>query len=787
MKKLVILLYILTISVYSQSQNNIKINHQTNFREVYNQLINLEPFDNKIAEVNDFVICRDVARFEMKKGKLFLLSPVNNKIVAAVFVGEGKFSFKPSSKIEQDQLFRFYGKREYNDEIESFVFIFNDNTLQEIQENLVFIDDRDNDASNNEIDDCLDYMKDEESSYFDLAILKSLLDNRYNELFFAYIELDKEGPLFFKINPYEEEEISLSHEAETSILYDIPEIICQFQQYRDYSTTRYGIKENKDLIKITNYKINMNLDNDLEFSAETEIKLNILKPNQNWIYFNLFYDLEVESVFWEKGRKASFFKGEENNTLWIQLDSPITSTEDLSVKILYSGDLIKRVEDWFKIRSSSYWYPRYSGRNLLAKYDITVSIPKYLQAVCTGDQISNEIINDKLVSNWITKEPIRNASFNIGYYDEYELSDIIETKNIDIPPIKIFKAKYGHVEIGKHLMAGSDMEVQVGTDILNAFTFFQKVYGKVPVKNFYATEIPYLHGQAFPGLILLPWSTFHNTSESGFDELFRAHEVAHQWWGIAVDFETYHDQWLSEAMAQFSGLWYLQTMLNDNDKYFLFLNRWKDEIINNRDYFIAKAQESGPIWLGYRTSSSKTRGDYNLIIYKKGAWVLHMLRNMMIDLKTMNEDGFLNMMKDFYNSFVGKKVSTSDFQEVVENHFGQDMDWFFNQWVYGTQIPHYQVHYQMSKIKENNYEMVFKVRQLNVDKNFKMSIPICIDFGDKGIFRFKVFIQEYKSKFTIPNLPYKPEKVIFNDLNSVLCEVDYVDWEINFFKRRTSE
>ena len=104
---------------------------------------------------------------------------------------------------------------------------------------------------------------------------------------------------------------------------------------------------------------------------------------------------------------------------------------------------------------------------------------------------------------------------------------------------------------------------------------------------------------------------------------------------------------------------------------------------------LGNGQEAGPIWLGYRTQSSETGGDYNLIIYKKGAWILHMLRNMMIDLKSMKEDRFIDMMHEFYTSNLGKTPSTRDFQNVVSKYCGEDMGWFFDQWVYSTKVPEY--------------------------------------------------------------------------------------------------
>ncbi|MCK7520934.1 MAG: hypothetical protein MZV64_26185, partial [Ignavibacteriales bacterium] len=87
-------------------------------------------------------------------------------------------------------------------------------------------------------------------------------------------------------------------------------------------------------------------------------------------------------------------------------------------------------------------------------------------------------------------------------------------------------------------------------------------------------------------------STVVQTDFKGEDEIFRAHEVAHQWWGIGVDFDSYHDQWLSEGFAQYSGIWYLQAVKNDNDLFFDILNGWKDDILNVREYLFGSGQEA---------------------------------------------------------------------------------------------------------------------------------------------------------------------------------------------------
>ena len=99
-------------------------------------------------------------------------------------------------------------------------------------------------------------------------------------------------------------------------------------------------------------------------------------------------------------------------------------------------------------------------------------------------------------------------------------------------------------------------------------------------------------------MVHLSWVTFQNTSDQGEDEVFRAHEVAHQWWGIGVDFASYHDQWLSEGFANFSGLWYLQTVRGEQRAVLRPAAPVPASILLRR-------AEPGPISLGYRVSPSK--------------------------------------------------------------------------------------------------------------------------------------------------------------------------------------
>ena len=133
----------------------------------------------------------------------------------------------------------------------------------------------------------------------------------------------------------------------------------------------------------------------------------------------------------------------------------------------------------------------------------------------------------------------------------------------------------------------------------------------------------------------------------------------------------------------------------DEKKFYNMLERLRKEITGNRDYFFGKGKKAGPIWLGYRTLSSDTEGDFRLIIYKKGAWVLHMLRSMYLDLETKSDERFRDLLRGFYRKYFDQKASTEDFQKYAEAFLGEDLDWFFRQWVYGMDVPEYKFNYEI--------------------------------------------------------------------------------------------
>src|SRR5207248_3110846 len=168
----------------------------------------------------------------------------------------------------------------------------------------------------------------------------------------------------------------------------------------------------------------------------------------------------------------------------------------------------------------------------------------------------------------------------------------------------------------------------------------------------------------------------------------------------------------------------MQMVLQDNPKFFKHLEHWRREIR-------ARRNDAPPIGIGARAQQLNPR-DYTLMTYHKGAWVLQMLRNMMLDFRTMREDAFATMMQDFYQTYRGKRATTADFQRVVERHMGLNMGWFFDEWVNRTEIPKYTLSWHADTAPDHGYALRIRIRQEDVPADFVMPVPLRIELAGGG-------------------------------------------------------
>lgn len=754
---------------------------QTAYDSVFDQLRGLAPRSDSVAPARGIVLRRDVMELRLDSGFAYALTPVQGRNVGIAFVGAGSLSFVPPLLVEQFNLKRVLGDSTINGPITAAVFIFADSTGVELGRRLTFgpsgggarIGDA-NDAAR----DALEYLVDGRSHSADEGLMSALLNGTSTGYFTAYIKRQRGESVMIQFDPTQPEQVLLLRRGK--LLGQRTETVCQFQRADDLMDGVSVASEQTEALIVDSYDIEAAIDGNYRFAAHVTERLIGRRDRQQWARFLLYSELDVDSLTTDDGTPLTFYRRNNEPDLWVRFPKAVGPGDTVTLRFSYHGNLIgfgSAMEDllpswwppqqrqltllldnWAFIKSTSTWFPRYSFVQSAA-VAMTFHTPKDLKFATIGRLVDSSTTGKVTTTRWRSEHPARHVSFNIGKFDQLDIRDP------RIPPVTVHVNTDAHSAIARVFPSARRPEEFVGQDVANSLSFFTQVFGPPLFHQYYATEIPYFHGQAFPGMIHLSWVTFVGMSRAGEDEIFRAHEMAHQWWGIGVEPAGYRDVWLSEGFSEFAGLWYMQMILRDNDKYLKQLREARQEIRRERGKAV-------PIGLGVRAAES-WRGNYQLQTYKKGAWVIHMLRNMMLDLRTMNEDRFSAMMRDFYVTHRGKRASTLDFQRVVESHFGRPMDWFFDEWVYGTAVPTYT--FAWSEVQDSaGYAVRVRVRQTDVPETFGMYVPVLIKL-EQGEALIRMLVRGPTTEALI-RLPSQPKAVQLNPLESVLAEVKTEGW-----------
>src|SRR6266480_4656186 len=173
----------------------------------YAEVLALAPRADRVAQVNNLVLKRDVAQFTLANGTVYLLSSVGGRTMGAVFQGEGTFSFSPPTRIEQDRLARFEKARSLDARITELVLLFADSTLAELERKVKFSNGQVPEEARDVVQKSLEYLGDEDSKSFHPDLMTAFLNQESNDLFYAHITRDEGSALMFMLDPFESEEV----------------------------------------------------------------------------------------------------------------------------------------------------------------------------------------------------------------------------------------------------------------------------------------------------------------------------------------------------------------------------------------------------------------------------------------------------------------------------------------------------------------------------------------------------------------------------------------------------
>ncbi|PWT87543.1 MAG: hypothetical protein C5B55_14615 [Blastocatellia bacterium] len=498
---------------------------------------------------------------------------------------------------------------------------------------------------------------------------------------------------------------------------------------------------------------------------------------------------------------------DEDADFGVILSKPLAAGETSQITVQYDGGDALRDSGGgnFILIPRSTWYPA-NAHALYAEdraiFDMTFRFPKSYTFVGTGAPVEPDSRDgDVMVAKWSSGQTeLAVAGFNYGKFKKKEVADKNTGYNVefyaneDVPDaLKQIQMRIEQLE-----SAGNKTGTTLGSitttkmadsalaDAQNATRIYNLFFGKLPYSRIAMTQQPAPNfGQAWPTLVFMPYIAFIDTTQrtqllgirggtNNFWKYVAPHEIAHQWWGHIIGWDSYHDQWMSEGFAEFSASLYVQ-MIRGNDKFIDFWEDQRNRIVQSSPLTKdRKPYTVGPVTQGYRLNNGKTGGWIaQSLIYPKGAYILHMIRMMMFDQKT-GDARFQAMMKDFIQTHFNQDVSTEDFKAIVEKHMTPvmnvdktgKMDWFFNEWVYGTEVPSYRFEYQIG----GDGMLSGRITQSGVSESFVMLVPIYVDMG-KGFIKLGSATLVGNSSLDLKNikLPAAPKRAAICALKDVLA------------------
>jgi hypothetical protein len=795
----------LLLAIFPAAAQNATPMHNPgpNSDPTYQVLRNLT-LSGEAVSVTNLDLKRDAGTFHLRSGTVCFTAPVEGKVTGAVFVGEGNLVIS-APPAEMAMLKLLTKENEFSENFSHLVLRFTDSTYDEIKKagtggaggcDSGLLKDSQNAMRHGEV---LKYN-------LDARILQDVLSPEPGALFVAFVHgkrfNDKE---LFVVDPHGAGYVM--HEQVGFMTYD---------------ENKYGIWAAFSLpggrkrgagghVHIEHQLLDTTIEKNASLTGKATTTFEVRVKGSRVIPFDLFPTLRVQSVTAD-GQGLDFIQEEKNADAGFSVILPkaMVVGDKFTITTTYGGKEAVSDEgggNYFPIARED-WYPSGPfGERVL--YDMTFRIPKGMRIAATGELVSESNEGGQNVTVWKSAVPQTVAGFNFGRFKEEEAKltkpdYLVQSFANQDPPSWVQglqNAVNGELPtMGSHLggpgvalgtmsttglikkaLAEGELATEVYTDYFGPSSFKRLAITQQTACTF---------GQSWPELVWIPMCYFFDTTvrhqlgmdfgDRGYWKVVTPHEVAHQWWGHTVGFDSYRDQWMSEGFAEASASIYLYFIEKNPQKFIAF---WNDEreLLLERNAQGFRAIDAGPLTMGYRMSNSRTGADLTRhLIYPKGAYILHMIRMMMHDNRT-GDQRFKEMMQDFVKTYGGKSATTEDFKAMVEKHMtremdmesNQKMDWFFNEYVYGTQLPAYKLDSSFDTGADGAVVLSLKVTQSNVKDDFRMLVPIYLELADGGMFflgRARLTGNtSVEQKVPLKGLKSKPRRALVNYYDDVLA------------------
>jgi hypothetical protein len=763
--------------------------------------------DGRTIGVKDLTLDRDAYRITLRSGTVHLLAPVGRETVGAVFIGEGTYQLTPATDSERRHLQLVANRADVlSDRFTRLILLFTDRTAEELQAHAAVTTGAPDAAATRVYEEYLQREQNAGLPNFHLRLLADLLNRpaRKDGVFLAFVEGQNYSPVLLAVDP-----LGVSNLTSRFAFFGGEEVaLVSFDKTNGglwYSSAfaREAVRGRGKPIRLLADATHYDIDTTLQGSAvrgTTTISLTPIADGIRVLPIEIFERLRIQSATLDRGigtpaavavlqepRPTGLFTKLFRDELRgadvaVQFSEPLAKGVPVRLNFIYEGrDVLDGSDGRYSVGARDSWYPNLGTFDDLATYAMTFRYPSRNVLVAVGEQVSERAEGGQKVALWRSDIPIRVAGFNYGDYEKLSRSDADSGVIVDV---------FTHRGTPSGSMANNAL-----ADALNTERLGKIFFGAPPYKHLSVTQQPEMtFGQSWPTLVFLPTTSFVSSTDFAFADLdprlvqslkefgntVAWHEVAHQWWGHQVGWSSYRDQWLSEGFAEFTAGLAVEVTGGQNGRKNAntFWELRRAEVLGKTTGI--PNSDAGAITQGFRLATRRSPGAAQAMIYAKGAYVLHMLRMVMREDAVPDPDrAFRAMMMDFVKTWAGKNPSTDDFQVVVERHMTKDLDlagngkldYFFSQWVHGTDIPALTSALDVADLGAGKYRISGTITQAGVPPEFRTSVPIYLDFGNDRLLRLGVgtIVGSTTSKMSADvALPQRPRRIVINAMHDVL-------------------
>lgn len=757
-------------------------------------------------------ISRDRLKIYFNRGFVALFAPVAGEITGAVFSGDGEILLIPPSAAEKRNLAQFTHSPILEERFDQAYLRFTDQTAKELLAQAARPDPDDPDQPTGLAERWAPLVRQLNPSH-SMRVLQDLLGERD----LPYFQVWMQGLTLGAFEASDDERAPEAVRVGTAKPVGgrlFADVWCSFPSR---APERRGASETSGSAVARSYKIETRINDDNSLDGRAEIELESESSRDRLVSFELSSRLKVSAVSEEGANGAqnlTFFQSpspEESTTAargnnWVVAVLPVPHPAGTRFRLdfTYGGNVIADVGSGvLYVGARGSWYP--NRVPLGATYDLTFQYPERLTLVATGRRVGETTAAGWKHSRWISDGTFPVAGFNLGAYEErtrlagstrieaYAASGVersLERRelNAQAPDFKPGRATADPIPPRPERLDPRALLDSVSDRAAEDVRYFETLFGPFPYPRLALSQVPGDFGQGWPELVYLPTLSFLPSSarselgdkqaDNLENQLFIAHEIAHQWWGNRVGWKTYHDQWISEGFASYAAALELARGQEGEQKFHQLMRDYKRDLLSKTKDGDT-VESGGPIWLGERLTNSLNPSGYNAIVYKKACWVLHMLRLMMDGSQPGAARGgpvadpkekFFRMLREFAATYQDKNASTEDFVKQTEKYMTPALDldhnhrlgWFFEDWVYSTGVPSYHLESTVRRLGASSYVIQGSVEQSGVSNDFEMPVPLVAVYGKRVVPLGRVVVSDAGGRFRF-TVPAKPSHVAIDE------------------------